>query len=154
MGPKAETYTFNQVKELLQMHANTLLNGFNSTIDRLDKKINILKEENTKIKKELTDLGESVQYHSDNVDEVNKKLEDIDSRVEEIKLDEITESSVTKTKKKLADLEDCNRRNNVHFDGFQEQTNEKWGQSKSIYVFIYLFILYLKVDKHHIHKTV
>ena len=66
------------------MHENTLLNVFNSTIDRLDKKIDILKEENSKLKKELTDLRERVQYHSDNVDEVNKKLEDIGSRVEEI----------------------------------------------------------------------
>ena len=55
MGPKA---AFSQVKELLQMHENTLLNVFNSTIDRLDKKIDILKEENSKIKK---DLRESVQ---------------------------------------------------------------------------------------------
>ena len=41
---------------------------------------------------------------SDYVDEVNKKLENIDSRVEEIKLDEVTEDFVTKTRKKLADL--------------------------------------------------
>ena len=60
MGPKAETYMFSQGKELLQMHENMLLNVFNSTIDRLDKKINILKEENSKIKKELTDLRENV----------------------------------------------------------------------------------------------
>ena len=132
MGPKAETYTFNQVKELLQMHENTLLNVFNSTIDRLDKKIDILKEENSKIKKELTDLRESVQYHSDNVDEVNKKLEYIDKRVEEIKLDEITQDFVTKTKKKLADLEDHSHQNNLRFDGFQEETNETWEESESI----------------------
>ena len=49
-GPKVETYTFNQVRELLQMDENTLLNMFNSTIDRLDKKIDILKEDNSKIK--------------------------------------------------------------------------------------------------------
>ena len=98
MGPKVEAYTFNQVTELLQMHENMLLNVFNSPIDRLDKKIDILKEENSKIKKELTALRESVQYHSGNVDEVNKKLEDIDSRVEKVKLDEITEDFVTKTK--------------------------------------------------------
>ena len=132
MGPKAGTYTFNQVKELLQMHENTLLNVFNSTIDRLDKKIDILKEENSEIKKDLIDLRESVQYHSDNVDEVNKKLEDIESRVEEIKLDEITEDFDTKTKKKLADLEDRSRRNNLRFDGFQEETNETWEESESI----------------------
>ena len=77
IGPKAETYTFNQVKELLQMHENTLLNVFNSTIDRLDKKIDILKEENSKIKKELIDLRESVQHHSDNVDEKLGIYEDI-----------------------------------------------------------------------------
>ena len=85
MGPKAETYTFNQVKELLEMHENTLLNLLNNTIDRLDKKIDVLKEGNAKIKKELTDFTESLQYHSDNVDDVNKKLEDIHSTVEEIK---------------------------------------------------------------------
>ena len=131
MGPKAETYTFNQVKELLQMHENSLLNVFNSTVDRLDKKIDILKEENSKSKKELTDLRESVQYHSDDVDEANKKLEDISSRVEEIKLDEITGDFVTKTKKKLGDLEDGSRRNNLRFDGFQEETNEKWYERES-----------------------
>ena len=49
-GPKVKTYTFNQVRELLQMDENTLVNMFNSTIDRLDKKIDILKEENSKIK--------------------------------------------------------------------------------------------------------
>ena len=82
--------------------------------------------------KELTDLTESVQCHSDNVDEVNKKLEDIDTRVEEIKLDEVSEDFVPKTKKKLADLEDRNRQNNLRFDGFQEETNETWEESESI----------------------
>ena len=54
------------------MHENTLLNVFNNTIDSLDKKIAILKEENSKIKKELTDLTASSQYYSDNVEKVNK----------------------------------------------------------------------------------
>ena len=60
IGSKAETYTFNQVKELLQMHENTLLNVLNSTVDRLDEKIVILKEEKSKIKKELADLRECI----------------------------------------------------------------------------------------------
>ena len=131
MGLKAENYSFNQVKVLLQRHENRLLNVLNSTIDRLDKKNDILKEGKSKIKKELTDLEESVQYHIDNVNEVNKKLEDIDSRVEDIKLDEITEDFVAKTKKKLADLEGRSRQNNLRFDGFQEETNKTWGESES-----------------------
>ena len=111
------------------MHKNTLLNVLNNTIDRFDKKIDILKEDNSKIKKDLTDLRASIQYHSDNVDEVNQKLEDIDSRVEDIKLDQITKDLVTKAKKKLADSEDRSRRSNVRFDGFQEETNETWEES-------------------------
>ena len=75
------------------------------------------------MKNELADLRKSVQYHSGIVDEVNKRLEDIDSRVEEIKLEEINEDFVTKTKNKLADLEDRSRQNNLRFDEFQGETN-------------------------------
>ena len=89
-------------------------------------------EENSKIKKELTYLTESVQYHSDDVVEGNRKLEGIDKRVEDIKLVEITEDFVTKTKKKVTDLEDRSRRNNLCFDGFQEEINETWQESESI----------------------
>ena len=80
----------------------------------------------------MADLRESVQYHIGNINEVNKKLEDIDSRVEEVKLDEITEDFVTKAKKKLGDLEDHNHWNNLRFDGFPEESNERWEKSESI----------------------
>ena len=80
----------------------------------------------------MTDLRESVQYHSGNVDEVNKKLEDIDCRVEEIKLKEIIEDFVANIKKKLADLEDHSRQNNLRFDWLQVETNETREESESI----------------------
>ena len=66
------------------------------------------------------------------IKEVNKKLENIDSRVEEIKLDEVTEDFITKTRKKLADLEDRSPRNNLRFDEFQEEINDTWEESESI----------------------
>ena len=69
---------------------------------------------------------------SDYVDEVNKKLENIDSRVEEIKLDKVTENFITKTRKKLADLGDRSPRNNLRFDEFQEEINETWEERESI----------------------
>ena len=50
----------------------------------------------------------------------------------EVQTSKITEDFVTKTKKKLADLEDRSRRNNLRFDGFQEETNERWEESESI----------------------
>ena len=105
---------------------------FNNTIDRFDRRIDILKNENSKIKKELTDLRKSVQYHSHNVDAVNKKLEDIDSRVEEFKLYEITEDFVTKTKKILADFKYRCRQNYLRFGEFQEETNETCEKSQNI----------------------
>ena len=80
------------------------------------------------MKKELTDLRKSVQYYSGIVDEVNKRLEEIDGRAEEIKLEEITEDFVTKTKKKLADVEDRSRQNNLRFDEFQGETNQNKGE--------------------------
>ena len=70
----------------------------------------------------MTDLRESVQCHSENVDKVHKKLEGIRRREEGTKLDEITEDFVTKTKKKLADLEDRSRRNNLLLMGFKKKT--------------------------------
>ena len=38
MGPKAQKFIFNQVKKSLKMYKNTLLNVFNNTIGRLEKK--------------------------------------------------------------------------------------------------------------------
>ena len=105
---------------------------FNNTIDRFDRRIDILKNKNSKIKKELTDLRKSVQYHSDNVDAVNKKLEYIDSRVEEFKLYEITEDFVRKTKKILADFKDRCRQNCLRFGEFLEETNETCEKSENI----------------------
>ena len=102
------------------MHENTLLNLFNKTIGRLDKKVHISKEEIPKFKKELTNLKQSVQWQCDNVDEVNKKPEDIDRRVEESKLDKTTEDVVSSIKKKLADSEDQSSRNNICLDAIQE----------------------------------
>ena len=66
-------------------------------------------------------MNESVQYHSDNVDEVKSKLQDIERQVEKINLDEITEDFVSKITKKRADLEDWSPRNNLCFEGFQEE---------------------------------
>ena len=56
----------------------------------------------------------------------------IDRKVEDIKLEDFTEDFLTKTKKKLADLEERSRWNNQRFDGCQEETNDIWEESESI----------------------
>ena len=54
MGPKAQKFIFNQVKKSLKMYKNTLLNVFNSTIGRLEKKVDMLKKEHSSIEKRTT----------------------------------------------------------------------------------------------------
>ena len=56
----------------------------------------------------------------------------IDRKVEDIKLQDFTEDFFTKTKKKLADLEERSRWNNQRFDGCQEETNDIWEETESI----------------------
>ena len=56
----------------------------------------------------------------------------IDRKVEDIKLEDFTEDFLTKTKKKLADLEERSRWNNQRFDGCQEETNDIWEEIESI----------------------
>ena len=34
MPPKAKTYNFSQIKEILKMHKDTFMNVFNNTIDK------------------------------------------------------------------------------------------------------------------------
>ena len=79
---------------------------------------------------------ESVQHRNKNVDEINIKLEVIGRSVGKIKLDEATESFVTKTKKKLVALEECSHRKILYFDGFQEETNESWEESENVITYI------------------
>ena len=58
----------------------------------------------------------------------------IDRKVEDIKLQDFTEDFFTKTKKKLADLEERSRWNNQRFDGCQEETNDIWEETESIII--------------------
>ena len=53
-----ETYTFEQVKELMKSNEETFLKFFNSTVERLEKKITDLSTENILIKKEVNDIKE------------------------------------------------------------------------------------------------
>ena len=67
-----------QLKEILNAHENTLMQFFNTAIERLEKKVDNLKTENAALKKEIVDLKSSMQFHSDTVDE---KLLELDTKV-------------------------------------------------------------------------
>ena len=66
-------YTFAHIKESRRM-----INFFNSTVDRLERIISNLTEENIIIKRKLAECKESLQFHSDLVE---KTLIDTDKNM-------------------------------------------------------------------------
>ena len=94
-------------------------------------KIDILKEENSKIKKDWNSKNWQIQNKVSNttvtmLTKVDKRLEDIGRKVEEKLFDKITEDFVMKTKKKLANLEHRSHQS------YQEETSETWEKRESI----------------------
>ena len=53
MGPKVESFTFAQVRELMKSHEETIIKFFNGAIERMEKKIFTLVEENVLVKKDI-----------------------------------------------------------------------------------------------------
>ena len=46
MGTKKDVFTINQIKDILQIHEQSITNFFNSTLDWMDKRISDLIGEN------------------------------------------------------------------------------------------------------------
>ena len=66
MPPKPDLYSFNQIKEIMEKNnEETLMKFLNATIERMDKKIQDLANENVLLKKEVADVKISLQFHSD-----------------------------------------------------------------------------------------
>ena len=134
MPPKAEVFTFNQIKEIMDRNEETLMRFFNSAVDRMEKKIKDLVEENILLKKDLSDLKKPVQFHSDLVE---VKIKDMDEKLKseqqshtrEEKLKEVLKRN-NQLEEKVAELEDRSRRNNLRFDGILESEDETWEQSE------------------------
>ena len=128
MGPKVESFTFAQVRELMKSHEETIIKFFNGAIERMEKKIFTLVEENVLVKKELEDMKISMQYHSDMVEAKTKKVEEKIDTCKELR--EIPVQGNKNMDKKVAELEDRSRRNNLRFDGIKEDEKETWEGSE------------------------
>ena len=65
MGTKKDVFAINQIKDILQSDEQTITNFFNSTLERMDKKISDLIGENAVLKNVLAELKKSLQFHTD-----------------------------------------------------------------------------------------
>ena len=53
MGTKKDVFTINQIKDILQIYEQSITNFFNSTLERMDKKISDLTGENAVLENEI-----------------------------------------------------------------------------------------------------
>lgn len=125
-----EVFTLSQVKELLKIHESSLLNFFNNTVDRIEKKmekkINVLQEkislQEVSHKKEMDDLKKSLEFHQEVTEESMLKIKDkLESNVKKENM-----NSHSTMSEKMDELEDRSRRNNLRFSNIEEDSDETW----------------------------
>ncbi|XP_065684369.1 uncharacterized protein LOC136096731 [Hydra vulgaris] len=126
-------FSATNIKDLLEIHENTLIKLFNDKFDKMEIKFNIIQEENNILKNEMKELRKTVDF-------VSEKYESTLAELKELKKNTISNAESTDNikfndknndvKDKLAELEDRSRRNNLRFNGVEESENESWEDSE------------------------
>ena len=131
---KIARFPSDQIKEILAIHENTLMRFFNSSMERLENKIERLSNENTLLKQEIENLEIGADFQYKWFEEVTRKLEEMRARdpiEEDIK--QIVQKH-QQLKEKISELEDRTRRINLRFSGFTEKAEgaETWEGSENL----------------------
>ena len=82
-------FSFEQIKEILAIHENTLMNFFTSSMERLENKIERLSNENTLLKQEVESLKAAADFQNKWFEKAKRDLEEMKARdpiEEDIKL--------------------------------------------------------------------
>ena len=115
MGTKKDVFTVNQIKYILQIHEQSITNFFNSTLERMDKKISDLNGENPVLKNEVAELRKSLQFHTDQWEENfkttdNLKNELLQNQKHQQRQQQPVLPNLKEIKDKLNDLENRSRK--------------------------------------------
>ena len=134
----AKNFTMAQVKELLDIHENTVIKIFTNRIENLESKITSMQEKNKQLKSEVKVLQVSIEFQNETYENMKKdmteekqKLETDNRNIEEIQ--NLIQQN-TEMKEQIAELEDRHRRNNLRFMGIKEKSgveSETWEESKA-----------------------
>ena len=125
---KMAKFSFEQIKEILAIHKNTVMKFFTSTMERLENKTERLSNENTFLKQEVESLKISADFR-------NKWFEDAKRELEKIKaINPIEEDGDRSWGIDLGELGDRSRWNNLRHCGFTEKIKgaKTWGQSENL----------------------
>ena len=77
MITKKDVFTINQIKDISYIQEQSIINFFNSTLDRMDKIINELIGENTVLKNEVAERKKSLQFDTDQWEENFKTFDNL-----------------------------------------------------------------------------
>ena len=131
-------FTMAQLKELLDIHENTIIKIFTNRIENLESKIASMQEENKQLKGEVKALHESIEFQNETYEKMKKDMMEEKQKLDtDYKNNEIVQTLIqqnTDTKEKIAELEDKHRRNNLRFMGIKEKSgveSEKWEESET-----------------------
>ena len=112
-----KSFTMTQLKELLDIHENTITKIFTNRIENFESKITSVQEENKQLKGEMKALQEPIEFQNETYENMKKdmteekqKLETNNRNNEEVQ--ELIQQN-TEIKEQIAQLEDRHRRNNL-----------------------------------------
>ncbi|XP_065645380.1 uncharacterized protein LOC136075869 [Hydra vulgaris] len=123
-------FSATNIKDLLEIHENTLIKLFNDKFDKMEIKFNNIQEENKNFKNEMKELRKAVDFVSEKYETTLAELKELKKK-NAIPNVELTDNikfndKNNDVKDKLAELEDRSRRNNLRFNGVEESENESW----------------------------
>ena len=128
-------FTMAQLKELLDIHENTIIKLFTNRIEKLESKITSMQEENKQLKGEVKALQESIEFQNETYENMKKdmteekqKLETDDRNNEEVQ--KLIQQN-TEMKEQIAELEDRHQRNNLQFMGIKEKSGVEWEEREA-----------------------
>ena len=78
----AKSFTIAQLKELLDIHENTIIKIFTNRIENLESKITSMQEENKQLKGEVEALQKSVEFQNQIYENMKKDMTEEKQKLE------------------------------------------------------------------------
>lgn len=119
------SFTSEQVQQILRMHEETLFKVLKMTEERIDTKIGQIREEmkleNKELRKELEEVKKSLAFTDGNNEEIKRHVRHLEQE---------SYNSINVFEEKMSELEDRSRRNNLRFENIEEEESESWETSE------------------------
>jgi regulator of replication initiation timing len=115
-------FSFEQVKEVMKFHEESMVRFFMTHVERLEKRIDDVTSENTLLKLKAAEIEKSLSFSGEVIEKKNKNEYDTNNT---------TKAAFDEVWKKLYDIEDRSRRNNLRMVGLTEDNGEDWDRTEA-----------------------